>query len=84
MNLFRHPRDGYLMRIATGEAVATTQRPVHHEHLIFKPDVPLEQYFRRMMNAGVDHHFAFGYGDWSRELEKLAEFLQMPFENLTE
>ena len=37
-----------------------------------------------MMDAGVDHHFAIAYGDWSRELERLAEFLQMPFENLTE
>ncbi len=84
MNLFRNPREGYVMRIATGEAVDTPKRPVHHEHLIFKPDVPLEQYFRRMMKAGVNHHFVFGYGDWSQELEKLAEFLKMPFENLTE
>jgi hypothetical protein len=71
------------MRIATGESVATSTRPVHHEHLVFKPDVPLEVYFRRMMQAGVDHHFAFAYGDWSAELERLAELLGMPFENLT-
>ncbi|MEX0642720.1 MAG: hypothetical protein WD468_08475 [Pirellulales bacterium] len=83
LNLFRDPSQGYVMRIATGESVSTAQRPVHHEHLVFKPDVPLEQYFSRMMAVGVDHHFAFAYGDWSRELERLAELLQIPFENLT-
>lgn len=83
LNLFRHPNEGYSMRVATGESVATTQRPVHHEHLIFKPDIPLESYFKRMMEVGVNHHFAFTYGDWNRELEQLAGFLQIPFVNLT-
>lgn len=82
INLFRD-HGGYVMRFATGESVDTPTRPVHHEHLVFKPDVPLETYFKRMMRHGVEHHFAFAYGDWSQELTCLAELLEMPCVDLT-
>ncbi len=82
LNLFRD-HTGYVMCIATGESVDTTTRPVHHEHLVFKPDILMESYFRKMMDVGVDHHFMFGYGDHAQDLERLAELLGMPFVNLT-
>lgn len=83
LNLFRD-RDGYVMRMAEGESVDTTTRPVHHEHLIFKPDVPLETYFRRMMRYGVDHHFVVGYGDRVEDLKRLAELTNISYKNLCE
>jgi L-arabinose isomerase len=82
LNIFRDP-SGYVMRLATGESVDTPKRPVHHEHLIFKPDVPLDTYFRNMKQHGVDHHFMFTYGDHAEDLAHLAELLDMPCENLT-
>lgn len=82
LNLFR-ASEGYVMRVATGESVATSQRPVHHEHLMFKPDVPLDVYFRRMRQVGAEHHFMFGYGDHAEDLTHLAELIEMPCENLT-
>jgi len=82
VNLFR-AQQGYVMRLAAGESVDTATRPVHHEHLIFKPDVPLELYFRRMAEYGIDHHFVFGYGNWCQDFERLAELLNMPCANLT-
>lgn len=82
LNLFRD-HTSYVMRIATGELVDTTTRPAHHEHLVFKPAIPLASYFHKMMDVGVDHHFMFGYGDHAQDLERLAELLGMPFVNLT-
>lgn len=82
INLFRDTQ-GYAMRTASGESVDTSARPVHHEHLIFKPDLPLEVYFRNMMRCGVDHHFMIGWGNWSQDFERLAELLNMPIVNLT-
>ena len=82
INLFRD-QGGYVMRSASGESVDTPKRPVHHEHLIFNPDIELETYFRRMMEFGVEHHFAFAYGDWGEDLKRLAELLGMPLVDLT-
>ena len=82
INLFLD-REGYVMRTATGESVDTGALPVHHEHLVFKPDLSLEAYFRNMMRHGVDHHFMFGYGDWAEDFQRLAELLGMPVENVT-
>ena len=82
LNLF-HDREGYAMRLASGLSVDTPTRPVHHEHLVFKPDVALETYFRNMMQHGVDHHFMFTYGDHCDDLTRLAELLAMSCENLT-
>ena len=59
-------------------------RPVHHEHLIFKPDVSLDTYFKRMMQHGVEHHFAFCYGDWGQDIKRLSELLGMPLVDLTQ
>jgi L-arabinose isomerase len=83
INLFRD-QGGYVMRAAAGESVDTPKRPVHHEHLVFKPDVPLDTYFNRMMHHGAEHHFAFCYGDWVDDLRRLAELLGMPLVDLTQ
>ncbi|MAE67364.1 MAG: hypothetical protein CMJ18_24145 [Phycisphaeraceae bacterium] len=83
VNLFRD-HDGYVMRTAAGESVETPKRPVHHEHMIFKPDISLETYFRRMMKHGVEHHFSFVYGDWTEDMARVAELLGMPTLDLTE
>jgi len=83
VNLFRGVA-GYEMRIATGRSVDTPHRPVHFEHTIFEPDVPLKQYFNRMKEVGVCHHFGLVHGDVSRELEKVARMLKMPCVRLTD
>jgi len=82
INLFLD-REGYVMRTAMGESVDTGALPVHHEHLMFKPDLSLEAYFRNMMRHGVNHHFMFGYSDWAEDFQRLAELLGMPVENVT-
>jgi L-fucose isomerase-like protein len=82
INLFRGP-GGYEMRIATGESVDTEPRPVHFEHTIFQPDLPLKDYFNRLKAVGVCHHFGLVHARVAKELEKVAEMLRMKCECLT-
>ena len=82
LTLFRG-KEAYEMRMATGESVDTDPRPAHFEHTIFKPDVPLQDYFRRIREVGVCHHFALVHADVANEVEKAAEILGMNLEQLT-
>ncbi|MCJ8329091.1 MAG: hypothetical protein HRT89_05985 [Lentisphaeria bacterium] len=77
INLFRGEQ-GYEMRYATGQSVDTPPRPVHFEHTIFQPDIPLNDYFHRMKDIGVCHHFGLVHGSLGPQLEKVAELLKMP------
>jgi L-arabinose isomerase len=81
--LFRG-EEGYEMRIARGESVDTHPRDVHFEHTIFRPSVPLRDYFQRINEIGVCHHFALVHTSLSEELEKVAEILGMKLEYLTD
>jgi L-arabinose isomerase len=74
---------GYEMRLATGESVDTDPLPVHYEHTIFKPNIPLRDYFGRIAEFGVCHHFALVHSDVANEVEKVAHILDMRLEHLT-
>ena len=76
INLFRGA-EAYEMRYATGQSVDTPARPVHFEHTIFQPDIPLSDYFHRMKDVGVCHHFGLVHGSVGPELKKVAEMLGM-------
>jgi L-arabinose isomerase len=82
LTLFRG-EGGYEMRLARGESVDTHPRELHFEHTIFKPNVPLREYFNRIATVGICHHFALVHADVSAEIEKVAEILQMKLELLT-
>jgi len=49
---------GYEMRLASGQSVDTHPREVHYEHTVFQPNVPLLEYFSRIREVGIAHHFA--------------------------
>ena len=82
LTFFRGP-EAYEMRIACGESVDLDPMPVHYEHTVFKPRIPLEDYFRRIAEAGVCHHFALVHADIGRELHRAAFILGMKVEDLT-
>jgi len=82
LTLFRGP-SGYEMRLASGESVDTDPLPVHYEHTVFKPKIPLRQYFKRIAEFGVCHHFAVVYADVASKVEKVAHILGMKLECLT-
>ena len=57
--------------------------PVHYEHTVFKPSIPLADYFGRIAELGVCHHFALVHAEISRELEKLARIMSVKMASLT-
>jgi len=83
LTLFRG-EDGYEMRLARGESVDTHPREVHFEHTVFKPNIPLNEYFSRVAKVGVCHHFALVHQDIKSEIDKVAKILQMKIEYLTD
>jgi L-arabinose isomerase len=82
LTLYRGPT-GYEMRLANGESVDTDPLPVHYEHTVFKPKIPLRDYFARIAKFGVCHHFALVHSDVANEVEKVAHILGMKLEHLT-
>jgi L-arabinose isomerase len=83
MTVFRG-ESGYEMRIARGESVDLPPFEVHYEHTVFRPNVPLSHYFRRIAEIGICHHFALVHAEISHELEKVAEIIGMKLEYLTD
>jgi L-arabinose isomerase len=83
LTFFRGP-EAYEMRIARGESVDLDPFPVCYEHTVFKPCLPLEEYFARIAETGVCHHFALVHADIGNELEKVAHILGMKTEVLTD
>jgi L-fucose isomerase-like protein len=83
LTLFRGEEE-YEMRLARGESVDTHPREVHFEHTIFSPNIPLKQYFSRIVEIGVCHHFALVHQDIKNEVEKVANVLEMKLGYLTE
>ena len=83
LTLFR-TENGYEMRLARGESVDTYPREVHFEHTIFRPNISLRDYFSRIAEVGVCHHFALVHAEISSEIEKAAKILNMKLEYLTD
>ena len=75
---------GYEMRLARGTSVDTHAREAHYEHTIFKPNIPLGEYFHRIAALGTCHHFALVHEDIWSEMCKVAEILGMRLEVLTD
>jgi len=82
LTLYRGP-SGYEMRLASGESVDMDPLPVHYEHTVFRPRIPLREYFGRIARFGVCHHFALVHADVASEVEKVAYILGMRLEHLT-
>lgn len=72
----------YAMRIVTGEAVDTTPRSICMEHTIFKPDMPVEDYYPRVAELGCIHHFALFHHDLRDDLHKVARLLDMDVDDV--
>lgn len=82
LTLFRCP-EAYEMRLAIGESVDADPFEAHHEQTIFKPNVPLRQYFNRIAEIGVCHHFGLVHADVASMVKKVAHILGMRLEYLT-
>lgn len=74
----------YEMRIACGESVDLDPFEIHYEHTVFKPEIPLNDYFKQIAKHGICHHYALTHADIKAELLKIAEILKMKAQCLTD
>ena len=80
---FFRGHEGYEMRIACGESVDVPPQDVHYEHTVFRPRVPIRQYFENIARDGTCHHFALVHAPVEAEMKKVAQILRMPCVDLT-
>ena len=73
----RENENRHAMRIVTGDAVDTHARPIHMEHTIFQPHMPVTQYYSRLAELTVDHHFVLIHGELEDDLIKMAKIMDM-------
>lgn len=83
VTFYRGP-EAYEMRIARGESVDLDPLPVRYEHTVFKPRTPLAEYFGRIAEVQVCHHFALVHAEIAPELRKVAQIMGAGVEDLTE
>ena len=50
-----------------------------YSHSIFRPEVPVDQLFERILRIGATQHFAIVDGDWRPQLEALAGMMDFEF-----
>lgn len=53
-----------------------------YSHTIFRPVVPVKDLFERILKIGATQHYAVVDGDWTAELQDLAEMMGFEFYNL--
>jgi L-arabinose isomerase len=70
-------RDRFIMVAAGGESLGGPPRIPGSPHVIFRPDLPLEEYFRRATQAGIGHHCAVVHGDFRPQVQALSRMLQV-------
>lgn len=73
----RENESKHAMRIVTGDAVDTQARPVHMEHTIFKPHMPVTEYYPRLAELTAGHHFVLIHGELENDLLKMAKIMDM-------
>lgn len=53
-----------------------------YTHSIFRPEVPVKQLFEQVLKIGATQHYAVADGDWTAQLEALAEMMGFEFYNI--
>ncbi len=50
-----------------------------YTHSIFRPEMPCEELFERILSIGATQHYALADGDWTEHLERFAEIMGFDF-----
>jgi L-arabinose isomerase len=73
----------YRLVVGRGEVLDTPELPnveMHHFH--FRPDRGMEQFMDDWLRLGVPHHFVTNLGDHAVRWKRLAELLELEYEEL--
>ena len=75
-HLIDDKRDGWRMLIGKGEAIdAQKSIPCEDVTLLYKPEIPIKDFVRKILKTGFDHHAIMCYGDLTQELGYLADLM---------
>ncbi|MGQ9683689.1 MAG: L-fucose/L-arabinose isomerase family protein [Anaerolineae bacterium] len=73
--------DGYRLLIVTGEALLTGM-PLRGNNILVRTDLPVRQVVERIIQRGVEHHYALVYGDLYDDLLELCQWAGLRPETL--
>ena len=65
--------DGYRLLIVTGDALPTGM-PLRGNNILMRTDMPVRQMVNMIIERGVEHHYAFTYGDLRQDLLELCDW----------
>jgi L-arabinose isomerase len=69
---------GWRMLICLAESLDTVQSiPCQDVTLLLRPKMPIETFIREILEKGFDHHAIICYGDVTKELGYIADFMQI-------
>jgi L-arabinose isomerase len=69
--------EGWRMFISKGEILDMPPLPINEVHAVVRVERPIKEYSELIVKAGVPHHAITVRGDISRELEQLADLMEM-------
>ena len=61
------------------DVIKTPQFLDGYTHGLFKPRIPVNEFFEKLINIGVTQHYAITAGDYREEMKLLAQFLNMDY-----
>lgn len=69
----------FKMVVSVVDALPSTHFLAGYSHGVFKPRIPVEEFFTRLQNIGVTQHYGISAGDHREALRDLAEILDFEF-----
>ena len=72
---------GYRLLIVTGDAMPTGM-PLRGNNIFVRTDLPVRQVVERIIERGVEHHYALSYGDLRTDLLELCRWAGLQAETL--
>jgi len=74
---------GYKLVCTLADSLPGDHLLATYSHSIFKPLVPMEQLFERVMKIGTTQHFAVVDGDYREHLRLLSEMMNFEYHDIT-
>lgn len=69
-------KDGWRMLISRGEALDVEKSiPCEDVTLLYRPEMPIKEFVKRILIKGFDHHAIICYGDVTEQLGYIADFM---------
>jgi len=79
---FSENNGSYKLVCTQVDAIPGEHTLASYSHGIFKPLIPVKEFFEKILNIGTTQHFALVDGDYRKELSILADIMGFEFHNI--